>query len=77
MKILTKQCNAILFVIVPTCSGKGSRAILKKQKQGVLVHDASYNGVVQLEGPEASICEKYCIFMWFFVEERQNARECK
>ncbi|XP_045830019.1 ribonucleases P/MRP protein subunit POP1-like [Trifolium pratense] len=32
--------------------GKGSRALLRKLKQGVLVHDASYNSAVQLEGPE-------------------------
>ncbi|KAG9132854.1 hypothetical protein Leryth_014798 [Lithospermum erythrorhizon] len=35
--------------------GRGSRAILKKLKCGVLVHDASYYSAVQLEGPEASI----------------------
>ncbi|KAL3517357.1 hypothetical protein ACH5RR_019946 [Cinchona calisaya] len=32
--------------------GKGSRALLKKSKQGVLVHDASYYAPLQLEGPE-------------------------
>ncbi|OIT07044.1 hypothetical protein A4A49_41115 [Nicotiana attenuata] len=32
--------------------GRGSRALLKKLKGGVLVHDASYCSVVQLEGPE-------------------------
>ncbi|XP_027178382.1 uncharacterized protein LOC113777480 [Coffea eugenioides] len=32
--------------------GKGSRALLKKSKQGVLVHDSSYYSAVQLEGPE-------------------------
>lgn len=35
--------------------GKGSRAILKKFKNGVLIHDASYYNVVQLEGPEAPL----------------------
>ncbi|XP_058728863.1 ribonucleases P/MRP protein subunit POP1-like isoform X2 [Vicia villosa] len=35
--------------------GKGSRALLKKLKQGVLVHDASYYSAVQLEGPEDSL----------------------
>lgn len=35
--------------------GKGSRDVLKKSRQGVLVHDASYHIAVQLEGPEASI----------------------
>lgn len=35
--------------------GRGSRALLKKLKQGVLVHDASYYGAVQLEGPEDSL----------------------
>ncbi|KAG8371259.1 hypothetical protein BUALT_Bualt13G0069000 [Buddleja alternifolia] len=33
--------------------GRGSRALLKKLKHGVLLHDASYYGAVQLEGPEA------------------------
>ncbi|XP_059298990.1 ribonucleases P/MRP protein subunit POP1 isoform X1 [Lycium ferocissimum] len=33
-------------------SGRGSRALLKKLKGGVLVHDASYCTAVQLEGPE-------------------------
>ncbi|KAL8026555.1 hypothetical protein ABFX02_14G036000 [Erythranthe guttata] len=35
--------------------GRGSRALLKKLKQGVLVHDASYYGLVQLEGPEDTL----------------------
>ncbi|PIN17831.1 Ribonuclease P [Handroanthus impetiginosus] len=35
--------------------GKGSRALLKKLKNGVLVHDASYYGCVQLEGPEDAL----------------------
>ncbi|XP_070023847.1 ribonucleases P/MRP protein subunit POP1-like isoform X2 [Nicotiana sylvestris] len=33
-------------------SGRGSRALLKKLKGGVLVHDASYCSAVQLKGPE-------------------------
>ncbi|KAK6144256.1 hypothetical protein DH2020_021076 [Rehmannia glutinosa] len=37
--------------------GRGSRALLKKLKHGVLAHDASYYGPVQLEGPEASISD--------------------
>ncbi|KAH6778154.1 hypothetical protein C2S52_006324 [Perilla frutescens var. hirtella] len=32
--------------------GRGSRALLKKLKHGVLVHDASYYGAVQLDGPQ-------------------------
>ncbi|MCD7468907.1 hypothetical protein HAX54_007460 [Datura stramonium] len=32
--------------------GRGSRALLKKLKGGVLVHDASYCSAVQLEGPQ-------------------------
>ncbi|KAL5791959.1 hypothetical protein ACOSP7_000553 [Xanthoceras sorbifolium] len=35
--------------------GKGSRALLKWFKQGVLVHDASYHIAVQLDGPEDSL----------------------
>ncbi|KAF7804937.1 Ribonucleases P/MRP protein subunit POP1 [Senna tora] len=35
--------------------GRGSRALLKRFKQGVLVHDASYCTAVQLEGPEDSL----------------------
>ncbi|KAJ4904511.1 ribonuclease Ps [Raphanus sativus] len=35
--------------------GRGSRDILKKSRQGVLVHDASYHIAVQLEGPEGSL----------------------
>ncbi|KAK7269596.1 hypothetical protein RIF29_22329 [Crotalaria pallida] len=35
--------------------GKGSRALLKRLKQGVLVHDASYYTAIQLEGPEDSL----------------------
>ncbi|KAI3459664.1 hypothetical protein Pfo_016327 [Paulownia fortunei] len=35
--------------------GRGSRALLKKLKHGVLVHDASYYGSVQLEGPEDTL----------------------
>ncbi|RDX86603.1 putative protein C05D11.9 [Mucuna pruriens] len=44
---------------LPLClqgRGKGSRALLKRLKQGVLVHDASYYTAVQLEGPEAYSC---------------------
>ncbi|KAK7329481.1 hypothetical protein VNO77_23650 [Canavalia gladiata] len=37
------------------CRGKGSRALLKKLKHGVLVHDASYYTAVQLEGPGDSL----------------------
>ncbi|KAL1357098.1 hypothetical protein AAHE18_05G232200 [Arachis hypogaea] len=32
--------------------GKGSRAVLKRLKRGVVVHDASYYTAVQVEGPE-------------------------
>ncbi|KAL0322610.1 UNVERIFIED_CONTAM: hypothetical protein Sangu_1880300 [Sesamum angustifolium] len=39
--------------------GRGSRALLKKLKRGVLVHDASYYGCVQFEGPEACILTFY------------------
>jgi hypothetical protein len=42
----------ILYVL---CRGRGSRALLKWFKQGVLVHDASYHVAVQLEGPEVGI----------------------
>ncbi|XP_057719742.1 ribonucleases P/MRP protein subunit POP1 [Arachis stenosperma] len=35
--------------------GKGSRALLKRLKQGVVVHDASYYTAVQVEGPEESL----------------------
>lgn len=35
--------------------GRGSRALLKWVKEGVVVHDASYYIPVQLEGPEAGI----------------------
>ncbi|GMJ09230.1 similar to yeast POP1 [Hibiscus trionum] len=35
--------------------GRGSRAVLRWFKQGVLLHDASYNLAVQLEGPEDSL----------------------
>ncbi|KAG6653174.1 hypothetical protein CIPAW_05G057300 [Carya illinoinensis] len=35
--------------------GRGSRAVLKWFRQGVLVHDASYHVAVQLEGPEDSL----------------------
>ncbi|KAK8464350.1 hypothetical protein PHAVU_011G184700 [Phaseolus vulgaris] len=43
---------------LPLClqgRGKGSRALLKRLKQGVLVHDASYCTAIQLEGPEDSL----------------------
>ncbi|KAK0581103.1 hypothetical protein LWI29_010073 [Acer saccharum] len=35
--------------------GRGSRALLKWFKQGVVVHDASYHIAVQMEGPEDSL----------------------
>ncbi|GLU16742.1 hypothetical protein SLE2022_331580 [Rubroshorea leprosula] len=35
--------------------GRGSRALLKWFKEGVLIHDASYHVAVQLEGPEDSL----------------------
>ncbi|KAE9618839.1 putative ribonuclease P [Lupinus albus] len=35
--------------------GKGSRALLKRLKHGVLVHDESYCTAIQLEGPEDSL----------------------
>nr|KYP51607.1 Ribonucleases P/MRP protein subunit POP1 [Cajanus cajan] len=43
---------------LPLClqgRGKGSRALLKRLKQGVLVHDASYYIAIQLEGLEDSL----------------------
>ncbi|KAL2331135.1 hypothetical protein Fmac_018716 [Flemingia macrophylla] len=43
---------------LPLClqgRGKGSRALLKRLKQGVLVHDASYYTAIQLEGLEDSL----------------------
>ncbi|PON84270.1 Ribonuclease P/MRP, subunit POP [Trema orientale] len=36
-------------------SGRGSRALLKCFRNGVLIHDASYYVAVQLEGPEDSL----------------------
>ncbi|XP_042061077.1 ribonucleases P/MRP protein subunit POP1-like [Salvia splendens] len=35
--------------------GRGSRALWKKLKNGVLVHDASYYGAIQLEGPQKTL----------------------
>ncbi|XP_057783639.1 ribonucleases P/MRP protein subunit POP1 [Salvia miltiorrhiza] len=35
--------------------GRGSRALLKKLKNGVLVHDASYYSAIQLEGPQETL----------------------
>ncbi|KAM1956576.1 hypothetical protein ACFX16_025973 [Malus domestica] len=35
--------------------GRGSRAVLKWFRDGVLVHDASYHVAIQLEGPEDSL----------------------
>ncbi|KAI6690640.1 hypothetical protein NL676_027468 [Syzygium grande] len=35
--------------------GRGSRALLKRYKQGVVIHDASYHFAVQLEGSEDSL----------------------
>ncbi|XP_039061850.1 ribonucleases P/MRP protein subunit POP1-like [Hibiscus syriacus] len=35
--------------------GRGSRAVLRWFNQGMLLHDASYNLAVQLEGPENSL----------------------
>jgi len=37
------------------CRGRGSRALLKWFKHGVLIHDASYHVAVQLEGPEVGV----------------------
>ncbi|KAM0858248.1 hypothetical protein ACQ4PT_047954 [Festuca glaucescens] len=36
-------------------SGRGSRAILKRLKNGTVVHDASYFTPIQLDGPEDSL----------------------
>ena len=49
--------------------GKGSRALLKRLKQGVLVHDASYYTAVQLEGPEVvyfSFSFSFFVGIFFF-----------
>ncbi|KAL3743797.1 hypothetical protein ACJRO7_018979 [Eucalyptus globulus] len=35
--------------------GRGSRVLLKRYKQGVVIHDASYHFAGQLEGPEDSL----------------------
>ncbi|XP_068303084.1 ribonucleases P/MRP protein subunit POP1 [Pyrus communis] len=35
--------------------GRGSRAVLKWFKDGMIVHDASYHAAIQLEGPEDSL----------------------
>ncbi|KGN53376.1 ribonucleases P/MRP protein subunit POP1 isoform X1 [Cucumis sativus] len=35
--------------------GKGSRALLKRYNDGVLIHDASYYVPIQMEGPEESL----------------------
>ncbi|KAL6965717.1 ribonuclease P [Sarracenia purpurea var. burkii] len=37
--------------------GRGSRALLKRFKDGALIHDASYYGIVQLEGPQDSLLQ--------------------
>jgi hypothetical protein len=40
---------------IPSCSGRGSRAILKRLKNGTVVHDASYFTPIQLDGPEVKV----------------------
>ncbi|MED6110832.1 hypothetical protein PIB30_046453 [Stylosanthes scabra] len=48
--------------------GKGSRALLKRLKQGVVVHDASYYTAVQLEGPEESLASALRMVIVPFLE---------
>ena len=40
---------------ISSCSGRGSRAILKQLKNGTVVHDASYFIPIQLDGPEVEV----------------------
>lgn len=49
------------------CRGRGSRALLKWVKEGVVVHDASYYNAVQLEGPEAGISFFPCKFFYLKI----------
>lgn len=42
-------------VSIPSCSGRGSRAVLKWLKNGTIVHDASYFIPIQLDGPEVEV----------------------
>lgn len=45
----------ISILLYMWCRGRGSRALLKRFRDGVLIHDASYYGAIQLEGPEVGI----------------------
>lgn len=60
------------------CSGKGSRAVLKRLKEGVLVHDASYYTAIQLEGPEVVYFScSFSIFVgnfFFFIFKHLSLR---
>ncbi|TVU23492.1 hypothetical protein EJB05_25863, partial [Eragrostis curvula] len=38
-----------------SCSGRGSRSVLKRLKNGTVIHDASYFVPIQLDGPEDSL----------------------
>lgn len=54
LKHNTSTLPLYLFIIEKKkkCRGRGSRALLKWFRDGVLIHDASYHVAVQLEGPE-------------------------
>lgn len=50
LELLILRFLSLFFLLI--CRGRGSRALLKWFKSGVLVHDASYHVAVQLEGAE-------------------------
>lgn len=52
------------FPIKQQLRGRGSRAVLKWFKDGVLAHDASYDVAIQLEGTEAGI---YCLSYQYLI----------
>ncbi|XP_052176173.1 ribonucleases P/MRP protein subunit POP1 isoform X2 [Diospyros lotus] len=50
--------------------GKGSRALLKRFRDGAVIHDASYYGAVQLEGPQNSLLEMLSTILVPFQSSR-------
>jgi hypothetical protein len=65
MEKKTQECRVFspsVEDIVPLAvrdRGRGSRAVFKLLQNGALVHDASYYLPIQLEGPQASICDRF------------------
>lgn len=64
-----ERIDNVITYLNYSCRGRGSRSVLKRLKNGTVVHDASYFVPIQLDGPEVDLpfpILSFCCIVFFF-----------